>query len=608
MSLNPRPAATAESLRQHGYAAFRAGNPALARDLFTQSLTLFRAAHGDAAPQTATAWSDLGAAQAALGDHTSAESSHRAALRLRRAIQAPPQDIAASLHNLGACLAYLANQAEATDCHNEAAALWRQAFGPTHPAVARALSSLGRLARQQADTETALRLHEEALTIHQAQPEQNLATIAAALDDLATSLAAAGRPAEAAERWQAAGLILRARLGHASPALAPLLNNLGVARRTLRDFEGAHAAFTEAVAADPTLAAARHNLAALLSRLGRHQEARPHRDIALRRENLFIQPAPPPAPRVLILSASDTGNVPLDHLLPEATTTRLWWFVDHAAPNTPLPPYDLVFNGIGDADLAGPGAATVSAFLQRNTAPLLNHPAHIARTRRDLLPATLGPLDGLILPPTLRIDSPASAAALRATLEHANLALPLLLRPAGAHGGEGVLRIHQWPDLATAPLQSAPTWYATPFLDCRDPDGFVRKYRIVFIDRQPLPYHLAISPTWLVHYFSADMPPHPFKHAEEAAFLRDWRAVLGPRATAVVETLPSTIKLDYFGIDFTLSAAKDLILFEANATMLVHPEPDESVLAYKNPAVHIIIDAMRGMASNRMKGKKDLLF
>lgn len=133
--------------------------------------------------------------------------------------------------------------------------------------------------------------------------------------------------------------------------------------------------------------------------------------------------------------------------------------------------------------------------------------------------------------------------------------------------------------------------YVTAFHDYASNDRLYRKYRVIYIDRKPYPYHLAISLHWLVHYFSADMEAHPWKRAEELRFLEDPRAALGERAFAVIEAIGQRMDLDYCGIDFTLLPDGRVLLFEANATMLVHPEDETSVLARKNPYVGRIFTA-----------------
>ncbi len=537
----------AAELRALAYTAYRRGEFARARQHFQRVLALL----GDNDPETATAHSDLGAAEAALGNPAAALQHHLAALALRRA-GADAVALAATLHNLGATHRQLGHLDEAVASHTEAADLWSACLGADHPHVAREFISLAAVHAQRADY----------------------------------------AQAEAAYRG-ALGALERQR-GPTHPSLAPLLNNLGIACRRQRRLAEAAAAFTAALAAEPGLVAAQHNLAAALDRLGDTEAARHHRNQALARENVFVQPSPTPnAPRVLILSSADIGNVPLEHLIREQDFTRIWWFPAHGAARraSPLPAYDVVFNGIGDADLIGPAEAAIAAFMRGCSRPVLNDPARVAATRRDLLPATLASID-CICPPVIRLTA-SPDIALAQHLEQAGLAPPLVLRPAGTHGGKGMRLIETTADLAALP-NAGTDLYATPFIDTRAPDNHVRKYRIIYIGGAPYPYHLAISRHWLVHYFSADMESHAWKLAEEAAFLNDWRTTIGPRAAAAITAIGARLGLDYCGIDFTLLPDGRVLVFEANATMLVHPEPDDGVLAFKNPAVVRILDAMRG--------------
>ena len=532
--LDPQRAA---ALRALGYQAYRQGNYPRARQHFERALALFGGDGADAA----TAHSDLGAAHAALGDHAAALRHHQAALQWRRTAGAAT-DLAATLQNLGATQRQLGALAEAEASHTEALALWTQALGHDHPMVARALGSLAAL-RSQAGDFAAAELH-----------------------------------------WRQALSVLRQAHGPNHPALAPTLHNLGVACRMQQRLEDAAAAFAAALAARPDLIAAQHNLAAALSRLGRTAEAARHRDQALARENVFVQPAPDPtAPRVLILANADTGNVPLEHIIPEQSYTRIWWFAAHGAArkSTPLPPYDIVFNGIGDADLTGPTEAVIAAFLRGCTKPVLNQPCRIAPTRRDLLARTLAGIEGCIIPETIRL--PPGHAIQQA--HAAGLHPPFLLRPIGAHGGKGVIRVNA---AAEAPPPPA-DYYATNFIDCRGPDGYVRKYRVIYVDRVPYPYHLAISQDWMVHYFSAGMEQHDWKRCEEAAFLADWTAAVGPLAARAITAIGQRLDLDYCGVDFAVSPDGRAVIFEANATMLVHPEEPGGRLAFKNSCVATII-------------------
>jgi hypothetical protein len=143
------------------------------------------------------------------------------------------------------------------------------------------------------------------------------------------------------------------------------------------------------------------------------------------------------------------------------------------------------------------------------------------------------------------------------------------------------------------------TLYATEFVDYRTPDSWYRKYRMIFVDRKPYPYHLAIGARWLLHYKTADMQAGAARRAEEAAFLRDPETAVGPRAMAALWEIAARLDLDYAGIDFSLLPDGRLLFFEANATMLIHPEEDP-LFAYKNEAVGTIVEAVEQMIARQL--------
>src|SRR5260370_8618817 len=91
------------------------------------------------------------------------------------------------------------------------------------------------------------------------------------------------------------------------------------------------------------------------------------------------------------------------------------------------------------------------------------------------------------------------------------------------------------------------------------------------IDGQVYPSDLAISANWKVHYFTSDMADHPEYRREEADFLRDMPAVLGSKAMTALERIRKRLGLDYAGVYFGIGPDGALLLFEANATMVIPP-------------------------------------
>ncbi|PPQ26514.1 ATP-grasp domain-containing protein [Rhodopila globiformis] len=143
--------------------------------------------------------------------------------------------------------------------------------------------------------------------------------------------------------------------------------------------------------------------------------------------------------------------------------------------------------------------------------------------------------------------------------------------------------------------------YVTAFIDYRPPDGWFRKYRFIFVDGCPYPYHLAISRDWLVHYWTAGMAGDRARQAEEQRFLADPEAELGTSGVTALRAIAARMALDFGGIDFGMMPDGRIVVFEANATMLVHPELAPH-FAYRNHAVTAIQQAFRTMLASRLKG------
>jgi hypothetical protein len=135
-------------------------------------------------------------------------------------------------------------------------------------------------------------------------------------------------------------------------------------------------------------------------------------------------------------------------------------------------------------------------------------------------------------------------------------------------------------------------------LDARDDAGMFRKYRVMIIDRQIYPLHLALSRDWKVHYFTADMAARPDHRALDAAFLQNI-ASIGGKADTALQRLCAVLDLDYGGVDFALNRAGEILFFEANATMLVQPPVLDPKWSYRRPAVEAVLGAAAAMLRQR---------
>jgi len=206
-------------------------------------------------------------------------------------------------------------------------------------------------------------------------------------------------------------------------------------------------------------------------------------------------------------------------------------------------------------------------------------------------------LPGVIAPRTVAMarDLLAGPGGAAGVADH-GFAFPLLLRSPGYHTGRNFILVQDASDLGEAATGlPGDDLLVIAYLDARGDDGNARKYRVMMIGGQIYPLHLAISRNWKVHYFTSDMAEKPDHRAEESRFLTDMPAVLGDKAMAALQRISEVIGLDYAGVDFALAPNGDLLLFEANATMVIAVPDSHERWAYRRAAIRRIIDAVVSM-------------
>jgi len=485
--------------------------------------------------------------------------------------------------------------------------------------------NLGMLRQRQGDDAGALALLERALAL---KPD-----LAPALHGMGATLHALGRFDEAERAFERAlaleprdpvarnnfGDLKRSqgRLDEAlaefdralalAPELATAHCNRGVVLAELRRHDEAIAAFERALALEPDLHRAHFELAEALEARFRPTEAHRHRVAAVRRHPLVTTACTGAqvAARILVLCSAGRGDVSVKFLLDPARFEKTLLFLllpedatdDYARRRATLPPFDIVFNAIADADRGAPYLSAAAALCAEHASPVLNPPGRIAPTRRDRAGALLGGIPGLVVPPTRRVERAALAAR---AADPAPFPVPQLLRPVGSHGGEGLERLDAPADLAPylAPL-GFETFYQTEFCDFRSRDGYWRKYRFVFVDRVAYPYHLAIARDWRVHYWRADMDEAPWMKREEERFLAEPDAVFTGERGAAIREIGRRLDLDYAGVDCGILPDGRVVVFEANANILVHLNDPPARFGYKHRYVPRIFEAMSALVLRR---------
>ncbi|HEX5230847.1 MAG TPA: tetratricopeptide repeat protein [Bradyrhizobium sp.] len=350
---------------------------------------------------------------------------------------------------------------------------------------------------------------------------------------------------------------------------------------------------------DPDHAEAHQGLGAVLSDIGERVAARYHFEKGFRHHAVSTLPYRGTGPPVALLQlvSSGGGNIPIAALLDDCTFLTSVIVADYLDPSMELPPHQLIFNAIGDADLCEPALRAAAGLIGRTTAPVINDPRAVMKTGRIDNAIRLGDVPGVATPRTIAIAreilaGPDGARAVAAR----GFTFPLLLRSPGYHTGRNFHLAEQAAELSEAAARlPGDELLVIEYLDARGDDGNARKYRVMMVGGRVYPLHLAISRNWKVHYFTSDMADQPDHRAEEARFLADMPGALGDKAMKALARIRDVLGLDYAGVDFGLGRDGDLLLFEANAAMVIAvPDADER-WAYRRTAINRIIEAVLAM-------------
>ena len=355
---------------------------------------------------------------------------------------------------------------------------------------------------------------------------------------------------------------------------------------------------------DPDHAPAHQGLGAVLSDLGEREAAREHFRRGFRGRAISTQPYRGNAApvRLLQLVSSGGGNIPIALFLDDRRFQTTVVVADHLAASEALPPHDLIFNAIGDADLCEEALGAACRITAATDVPVINDPVAVMKTGRLANSEQLRAVPGVRTAQTVVVDRELLAGPGGAdVLAGCGFAFPLLLRSPGYHTGRNLILVQESGELAAA-AASLPgeELFAIEYLDARCSDRKARKYRVMMIDGKLYPLHLAISQNWKVHYFTSDMADKKDHRLEEARFLEDMASVLGEKAVRALSHIRGALGLDYAGVDFGLDADGNLLLFEANATMVIAKPGPEPHWAYRHAAVDRVLAAVAEMITAKV--------
>jgi glutathione synthase/RimK-type ligase-like ATP-grasp enzyme len=301
---------------------------------------------------------------------------------------------------------------------------------------------------------------------------------------------------------------------------------------------------------------------------------------------------------MLVTPGDLAANTPLECLLENSDIDLDLCFIREGDPWTrSVPEHDVLIVAVGEADEHHALLKSLEPTLASWHKPVVNAPAHILSVGRARASALLQDAPGLFIPPTEAVSrqllqAVANGSQRLGTLFH-DCDFPVIVRPAGSHGGHDLDKIDS-PEHLGRYLErvDAPTFYLSRFIDYRDPDGLFRKYRIALIDGAAFACHMAVSSQWMVHYVNAGMYEDASKRAEEAHFMAHFADFLRRHEQALAG-IAQRIPLDYLCIDCAQTAAGELLVFEVDHAMVVHAMDSEALFPFKQTHMHKVKSALR---------------
>ncbi|MFT8549479.1 ATP-grasp domain-containing protein [Acetobacter okinawensis] len=302
-----------------------------------------------------------------------------------------------------------------------------------------------------------------------------------------------------------------------------------------------------------------------------------------------------------------TANTPIECILENAPVHMDVVYVGASlAWPQELPPYDLIFVAVGEADTHNAVLADLAKALAHSPVPVLNRPQYIPQLSRSEAYDLLHTVPGLHMAQTYRLERNtlqqigAGQVALEAL--GLNLAYPFIVRPLGLHGGIGLSKIDRPADLnAYLADVGAELFFVANFINYASDDQLYRKYRVVLVEGRPYLAHMGISAHWMVHYPYKEMKEFASRREEEAHAMLHFDQEFGQRHAAALSGIYDAVKLDYFGFDCAETTDGRLLVFELSNALIIHACDDAVVFPYKLPQMHKIFAAFYTMLKNRVR-------
>lgn len=365
--------------------------------------------------------------------------------------------------------------------------------------------------------------------------------------------------------------------------------------------------YEQAMKLDPDSIESYRGLALALKMLGETAEAAKHYSLGFDQNPMTVLPycGPGQGIRTLLVVTASSGNIHFEPLLDDKIFAVTKIVAESGVHVAVLPEHDLLINAIGDADVAAEGLACAHAIIRRSNAQVINHPAGVESTTRVHVAQRLRSIRNVRSPQMQLVDRGLLASRDGAShLRSAGFQFPLLIRSLGFHTGHNFVFIAGASELPHA-IETLPgnELLVIEFIDTANAVGSYCKYRVMMIDGKLYPLHAATSANWKVHYFSAQMTDDDHRKIDRE-FLENMEGCIGSKAVATVMDIANELALDYGGIDFSLDNDGKIVVFEANATMVIVQHQEDQRWNYRINPTQRVCDAAQSLFLSRAECKK----
>ena len=238
--------------------------------------------------------------------------------------------------------------------------------------------------------------------------------------------------------------------------------------------------------------------------------------------------------------------------------------VGHPRPQRPRIP-DVLVNLITEPLICRRALDRLESTLRVQPMPIVNEVEAIRRSARTALPLVIRSANPERVHVPLATRFSGTRENLLGHIESAGHRWPVLIRPVGMHGSRGLEKIDN-PSQARK-LQNIPSdVVVSDFVDFRSRDGLYRKYRMIWVDGMIFRRHIIPSLEWNVTGISRlAMLERPHTIKAEKEFL----ASPGDDLDRRIAELFRIVGLDFGVIDFAVSDAGEITVFELNGTFQV---------------------------------------